>query len=519
MYKRYFLAFGCQYKSAVSTTYFLYEQNRFICSVRFFTVYIAFVFLLQVPARAQTVEWSNQQKIKSKTNFTQILGSNSSGIFLLRSRINEFSRELIIEKYKFNLTQEGAKDFWQPAGTHIDKVVLSETGMTVFASQRVNGKYEMIYWTVDNNLVHSPQPNLLFQIDASAIRQQPLFYIFQNQLKTQYTIAAITPGADKNSSVYTLASFTAQYVFKYLKQFSIDHEPDDVELSEIVCDNAFNVFALLSVPDVTAKKSTYAQKHFLYAFYDEDQQLSEYSIDTAAYRINKTGMAIQEANRTVLISGFYTDNNAKRLSGSFMQTFDIDLRKITAQTFEPFDVGFFSKAGPGFFSGNGDEQAELIVRKVIARSDGGCVLIAEKYYETRQAFTYYVQGMPQVSYRVVYNFEEIAVFSKKADGTTETREVFKKKQSSMNDGVYYCSFFILNTNDRLAFIYNQDATTESDVLMSTLSPKGETDTRILVKSLSFYVALMPLESKQINAHTALFSTIKDRRFSLMRLTF
>jgi hypothetical protein len=504
---------------SVCTRCFFYEQIRFICSVRFLTAYIAIIFMLQVPVCAQTVEWSNQQKIKSKTNFTQVLGSNSSGIFLLRSRTNNFSRELIIEKYKFNLTQEDMKDFWQPAGTHIEKVFLSETGLTVFASQRVNGKLEMIYWSVDNNLVPTPQPTMLFQMDASYIRQQPLFYIFQNQTKTQYTIASITPGGDKNSSIYTLASFSNQNTFKYLKQFSIDYAADDVELAEIVCDNAFNIFALVSVPDAAAKKSHNARNHFLYAFYDEEKQLSEYSIDTAAYRMNETGMAINEASRTLIISGFYTDKGAQRLSGSFMQTYDIDIRKITAQKFEPFDMGFLSKTGPGFFSGSGDDQADLYVRKVIARSDGGCVLIAEKYYETRQAFTYYVQGMPQVSYRVVYNYEDIVVLSKKTDGTTETREVFKKKQTAMNEAVYYSSFFILNTNDRLAFIYNQDATTESDVMMSTLSPKGETDTRILIKSLSFYVALMPLESKQINANTALFSTIKDRRFSLMRLTF
>jgi hypothetical protein len=89
----------------------------------------------------------------------------------------------------------------------------------------------------------------------------------------------------------------------------------------------------------------------------------------------------------------------------------------------------------------------------------------------------------------------------------------------MNDGGYYSSFVMLNTNDKLSFIYNTTANDEGDIMISSINPVGQIDTRILIKSLSYYVQLMPPESKQINNSSTLICTLKDRRFTLMKLTY
>jgi hypothetical protein len=89
----------------------------------------------------------------------------------------------------------------------------------------------------------------------------------------------------------------------------------------------------------------------------------------------------------------------------------------------------------------------------------------------------------------------------------------------MQDGGYYSSFITMNTNDRIAFIYNSDVSTESDVMISSFAPDGQLDTRVLIKSLSFYISVMPSEFKQISHNAMLAGTMKDKRFSLMRITF
>jgi hypothetical protein len=162
---------------------------------------------------------------------------------------------------------------------------------------------------------------------------------------------------------------------------------------------------------------------------------------------------------------------------------------------------------------------DLYIRKLIARSDGGCIIVAEKYYETRQTYTYYANGFPQTSSRTSYNYDEIIVLSKNNEGQTQFSDFIKKKQVSTNDGGYYSSFVLMNTKDKLAFAYNADTGEESDVLLSTINPIGQLDTKILIKALSYYVSLIPSESKQIDSNSSLICTLKDRRFTLMKLTY
>jgi hypothetical protein len=111
------------------------------------------------------------------------------------------------------------------------------------------------------------------------------------------------------------------------------------------------------------------------------------------------------------------------------------------------------------------------------------------------------------------------VLSKNNEGQTQFSDFIKKKQVSTNDGGYYSSFVLMNTKDKLAFAYNADTGEESDVLLSTINPIGQLDTKILIKALSYYVSLIPSESKQIDSNSSLICTLKDRRFTLMKLTY
>jgi hypothetical protein len=59
---------------------------------------LIFTVLCTSNAQSQIVEWSNQQKLKSKTNFTRIIGENATGLYLIRGKNGELNRDIIIEK-------------------------------------------------------------------------------------------------------------------------------------------------------------------------------------------------------------------------------------------------------------------------------------------------------------------------------------------------------------------------------------------------------------------------------------
>ena len=109
--------------------------------------------------------------------------------------------------------------------------------------------------------------------------------------------------------------------------------------------------------------------------------------------------------------------------------------------------------------------------------------------------------------------------AKNADGSTRFNNFVKKTQSSINDGGYYSSFVVMLSNDKIGIVYNQDVVNEGDVMLATISDKGELDYKVLIKSMSYFVTVMPPESRQVSAKSAIIPTSKDRRFCLMRVTF
>jgi hypothetical protein len=481
-------------------------------------VFVLAIVLLSAGLNAQQIEWSNQQRIKSKANYTHIIGQNGAGIYTIKSRNNDFSRDLYIEKFKLNLSHEDEKPFWQPGTSSLEKIIVNESGLQSFASVKSGSNIEIVTWTIDNSLNVLGQPTMLLQEQSSSMEDRAGLSVIHNQDRSAMAIIYFTKHNDKNTTVLNLAMFGKQNQFIYKKQFPIRYSIAEFSIRDVVLDANKNVFMLFDFPRTKDGRRKREERNFLvYAYLDDEKEMLEYEPIADSLIITDAQLAYNPVKGTMCVAGFYRNLDATTLAGTFQYAIDIETRKVAHKSVEVFSSQFVARMNAISLSTNG--LNDLYVRRVVPRSDGGCMIAGERFYETRQSYTYYVNGFPQVSYRVVYNYDEIVLINKNNQGVTQQAEVIKKKQSSMNDGGYFSSFVMVNTNDRIAFIYNADVSAEGDIMITSVSPAGEVDTRILVKSLSFYVSLMPSESRQISYNTILASTLKDKKYALMRIVF
>ncbi|MES2781104.1 MAG: hypothetical protein V4651_14520 [Bacteroidota bacterium] len=475
------------------------------------------------PASAQIVEWSNQQKVKSKTSYTRIIGQNASGIYVMRAKNNEFTRDLIIEKYKGNLALENTIELDQPTNSFIEKVLLQDDGILVIASQRNDSlnKIDVYAWKVNASLQAGKQRKLLAQIDESTFRNNSEIQIQPSANKEYTAMLYYNEGSEKNSAVMHLQGFDATLNPVYNKTVNVKFSPQDIIISGFDCDNDGNAFVLVDYPQEGAKKrrDKEVRDFFLYGYYKSMDKTLEYLIEKDSSFINDIGLVVNNYKKTICVAGLYSDDNSNKVVGSFAYSIDANTTLLQYKNYDPLNPNFTARIISTMLNETGNNLTDLYIRKLIPRSDGGCVIVAEKYYETRQTYTYYANGFPQTSSRTAYNFDEIIVIAKNGDGQNQFTDFIKKKQNSTNDAGYYSSFVLLNANDKLAFAYNADTNEESDVLISTINPLGQMDTKILIKALSYYVSLIPTESKQIGSNSSLICTLKDRRFTLMKLTY
>jgi hypothetical protein len=486
---------------------------------------IAFVlFLLVCPTylRGQTVEWSNQQKLKTKTNYTRILGENASGYFLMRSKNPELTREILIEKYRTNLALENSVDLEQPVNSFIEKILIQDDGLLVFASKRNDSlpKIDIFYWKLNNQLIKQGPPKTLVQIDAGLFKNNNTVYIESSNDKKSNCLFYCTDGLERSTAVLNMVGFDASTSVTYTKTFSVPVSAEVITTTKFACDNNGNAYLLVHYPFTSSVRNHKNPiNHFLYAYFKTMDKTLEYTIKKDSTFITDLDLVLNNTTNQATVAGFYNYENNTNVSGTFMYTINIESSLMQTQSYEPFRSSFVNKVLTGMLSQGAKQLSDLKLRKLIARSDGGITFIAEKVYETRQTYTYYANGFPQTASRITFNYDEVIVLSNNAAGKTEFNEYIKKSQSSLNDGGYYSSFVILNTNDKLSFVYNSNASEEGDVMITTINPLGQLETRILIKSLSYYVQLMPAESKQINNASSLICTLKDRRFTLMKLTY
>lgn len=464
---------------------------------------------------AQVVEWGNQQKFKSKTNYSQVLGENASGIFVVRSRTMDFRYDVVIEKYKSNLTLEYSKELPKQISGKTERAIVTEEGIVEFFTLKANNKVELKAQFFDNNL-NQTQTISLLSVDISQFGEDAKFLIRNNQDKKGYSILFLTNGVDKQKSVLNIHGFETSLAQKYSRRFSIPAPFEEVFISNMECDNQGNVFAIIDIPNRKQKK---ARDFFVYSYYPSNDNMLEYPIQKDSVFINEIGLVVNNYTKSVAIAGFYSDKPDNKCLGNFFYQIDVASNQVIAQSYELFDISYVSRALSSMQERDGAVLTDLYIRKLIPNSNGGCTILAEKFYETKQSYTYQINGFPQTSYRSIYNYDEVIVVSKNGDGTTRFKQVIKKTQPSVSDGGYYSSFITVLGNDKVGIIYNSDVANEGDIIMATVSNKGELDSKVLIKSVSYFVLLMPPESKQVSANTAVITALKDRRFCLMRLTF
>lgn len=485
------------------------------------TVIFLVLFVQTLRCDAQTVEWSNQQKVKSKTTYTRVLGENASGLYLVRCKNGDFSNELIIEKYKSNLAIENSIELKQPYGSIIEKTVLLNDGLLVIASVRNDSlpKIDVFCWKIDASLKSSPS-HLLFQIESAYFRSNTLIYSSVSANKSNFAVMYFTSSPDKIGSVLHLNGYGDSYAETFSKTFKIPYTPTENVISGFECDDEGNAYLLIDYPRASGnKKNSKDERDFyLYSYQKNEDKTFEYKLGNDSSYINDIGFTINNVKKTIAITGTYSLEQNNKVAGTFFYSINAQSAIMQTGVFEPLSKSFAQKISGLMMNETDGGISDLYIRKIIPRSDGGCVMVLEKYYETRQSYTYYANGFPQTASRVTFNYDEIIVISKDANGTTQFQDFIKKNQSTTNDAGYFSSFVLLNLPDKLSFVYSNDVSNDGDIMITNINPLGQIETKILIKSLSYYVLLMPAESKQISANAAVVCTMKDRRFTVMKIT-
>ncbi len=476
--------------------------------------------LLCVLLNAQSVEWSNPQKMKSKTGYTQIVGESGSGIYLLRCKDNNFTRDIIIEKYKSNLALELSIPLPINVNGIVERVILVDSYIYVFitAKNNVTEKIDMLLQKLDENLKPIGTAQVIISLNAEEVDNKTRFYIKHASQKQHIGIMFLTTGKDKNSSNLNLFNFTPALQQQYGKRYELPYNIDDIFITSYEIGNNGNSYLLIDYPkEQSKKKASDVRSFFINTYNVALDKMLEYEIENTNSFIEEIGMCLNNVSNKISVTGFFSKDNKNKISGYFYYLLNLNTNELVTKHFDSLPTDIITKR----YNNTKDnvDLSDLYIRKIVARSDGGCLLIAEKYYLSRQTYTYYINGFPQTNSRTVYNYDDVQLISLDSNGSLQYNSTITKTQNSISDGGYYSSIVPVITSDNMYIIYNGDVNTEGDMMMNYINNKGNMENKILVKAINTSALIIPSETKQVSTNSVLACSLRDKRFTLMRITF
>lgn len=487
----------------------------------FRALFTSFLLLLANSLSAQSVEWGNSQKIRQRNQYTQIVGESANGIFLLRCRNTDFAEDVIIEKYRTNLSLENSQPVPMTVNGNLERVLLVNGELYLFFSARNlgSGNIDLLAQKIDASLKPAGDPQVLCSYPAQQHLEKRKLQIKTSADRKHVLMMFLTRVQGSGETRLNLFSFGDGMKQVFGKQFTLNYAPDDVFITNFESDNNGNAFVLIDFPAADRKPKSDLRDFYLYAYYPAEDKMLAYALGNAQLFIEELAMCVNNFNQTISVMGLYSETGRNEVNGYFMERYSIAKRSTEEKYAARFEEGSFPQV-PGLRNEKGNvDMRNYYIRKLIPRSDGGVLCVSEKYMRQEQRYSYYINNIPQEGVRVTYHYDDGLVFSLNPNGSMQFTSLLRKRQASAGDGGYYSGLAILPTQDQVCLFYNSEVDKDGNILMHTVSYQGKTDDRIAVKSGNYTVAIIPSETKVTGPSSMLACTIRDKQFTLIRITY
>jgi hypothetical protein len=440
---------------------------------------------------------------------------------VLRCKNQDFSRDVIVEKYKINLSLEVSTPAPITINGNIERALLVNNELYFFISAKntITNNIDILAQKVEPSLKAAGLPFVIASVPSNQIIDKRKIQIKTSADKKKVVMLFISKGETGGESKLNLYAYDESVQQIFGKQFILNDRPDDVFITNFELDNLGNAFVLLDFPAKNPKIQVDNRDFYLYSYYPQEDKMLAYQLANEQMFVEELSLCINNFKQTVSVAGFYSSENGSLVNGYFMERFNIS-KKVTEEKYAAaLDPALLAQITGGKIDKRSPELKNYYIRKLVSRSDGGIIIIAEKFTRSEQRYSYYMNNMPQEGVRIAYNYDDVAIISVNKDGSIQFGDLLRKRQTSVGDGGYVSGITCIPTQDQIFILYNSELDKDGNIMARNVNFLGKAEERIAVKSSSFSVSLIPSDGKQTGPNTFIGSTIKDKQYTLIRLTF
>ncbi|MFN8153878.1 MAG: hypothetical protein U0Y08_06270 [Bacteroidia bacterium] len=489
------------------------------------TLYLlTLLLLLSGRVTAQKLTLSADQIDNNGLDYAKVIGQDEEGVYVLmsnlsledfRERFGLKTRKYELDCYGYDLKLRWKKDITADAGISIEYISCFNNAVVVISSEYAKSTDEILMYAdvtdqqgkqvVAKRKIYSGTLGKGMSIRKTRVLLSPD--------KSHLGISAECTGNDQHEIHY--CSINAQFQPAVQQRGTIPYSQKDAELSDFIISNNDDLFFLCYRKQINEEKEKSKLRSFSVQLLKKGTTVfQEFPFNKISQLMTEASLVVDRVNNNAIVTGFYADKTsyagASLLYGTINLNHPDELKVSSGKLNNDSRMKLVGQRN----SGGGVSLYNYPIQRVIPRSDGGALVIAEAAYLSEYSFyDYFTQTFNR---RIEFHFDNVLAISVNSDGSIDWGQLIQKEQTSMDDEGIYSSFNSILSPEALSVIFNNDIGRNNEIVCHSINAQG----LLTVKKFSRTgdsISILPRSGKQVDENTMIVPAVTKKRLFLVKL--
>lgn len=439
------------------------------------------------------------------------------GLVTLGNQSRKSSRYVSLNKYGENFQKEWSKQVLQQNGQcDIDLMAVLGENVYVFISEyhprdrTIRTSYS--HFDLEGNEIEVRKQ--IAELPNEKEHRVDLKYTRSINKKKLLCYKNLDEGTKSETILYYLFDAKSEEVIS--GKIQIPYPDDKFQVRKIMVSNGGKIYVLGKFFKVNKVKAPDDFGFKIYQYEPGAAESKEISIDLGELFITDLTLKI-DRDENLFLAGFYSHQSTDEIIGTCFFRINSSLEEETRSS-QHFSEEFLENFLRDKQIERGRELQNFYLDNIILRSDGGVLLIAEKFYTT---FNSYVDIYGYWVDQKIYHYDEVIVSSVSGNGHLEWSAVIpKRQQSERRENLSYVDI-VSGTNLYLVYGY-QPRKDPRTLYVNSVDFDGQVSERkALFPAAGFDDTFFPRYSEQVSNTAALvvYYQERDKVFSIVKVEF
>lgn len=478
---------------------------------------LMFYCFIQTVFAQQYILSNVPQLSQKKSIYHRPIGVNGGGSYFLNYAQENLTDGFSIERFDEELGFVQGRFFEGGKKIFILKIFTTDSGINwISVYRKRNEKTKLYLNSIDFNLEGNVKTKFIADFDLKNISVDDLYADCSSDKKKWSFTYLKSIGDDVTEIGFQVYNLEGQSFFADKKYVNSRQNLVQFESTILTDSLQFIGSVIVDLPRDFGNRGSKNKDLYLAKFSKDFSEVKK--IPMGSNYINSEIM-VDPRTQNIYLGGLFGDSKGIDIEGCFtIKILESEFKN--EQYFESKFTESLVKQILGVKSSkrNKEMPKNFYYRRMILTSTGKLVCIMEQYSESKQLETYYINGIPQTSTRILYHCGDVVSLFLDTNGQIDSCLILQKDQTGTIYNLYLMGIGTYVCQDGIHIVYNSDIAKSNEVIDVTIKPNYSMKSKVLMGSDGFYNLVVPYDGKEMDYCTFTVPLFRDKQWFWMQIT-